>query len=1075
MPSAPPAPLFRLLGPPDLCTPEGIIALGPKQGLVLAGLLLHAGQVVAAGTLTSYVWGSDLPANPASRLRTLVAELRRTLAPIAPGVIVTRAPGYLLDVHPGQSDVGTFHAELSAARAASPQTALAHYDTALALWRGPALDGLHGSPARAEAARLDELRVCAQEERAEVMLSLGRHHALLPELSALTATHPDRERPHAQLMLAFFRCGRTEDALRVYRELRGRLAADSGLEPSPEVQRLHKNILTADPALTLCSPSAPPSLSQLPPSTGVFAGRDTEMRALGQITSGLVAVTGPAGTGKTALAVRWAHSMAEHFPDGRLFVNLRGFDPEPSSADDHVPALLADLGVPPAEVPSDPAARRTLLRSTMHDRRLLIVLDNAADAEQVRPLLPGDPGCLVVVTSRDRLSGLVAIDGARRIALDVLDGEAAHAVLEHVLGADRIGAEPQAAAELTELCGRLPLALRIAAAQLADRPRHTIAEYVAELARDRIGRLRIRGDRRADLRDALDLSYATVSEPAQRLFRLSTVVKAPAGVSVTAAAALTGVGHEEAEGLLEALAARHLVETAAGGRFGFHDLLREYGNRLAEADPARDAAVAALLGHYLDRTLAAVGGSSRVPPVERPPVEFTSPADAEDWLTAELPNLVAAVRHAEAGGYDEAAWRLADALLIPLIGRVSGATWLTVAGAGFSAARRQGHALGEAAMRHSLGTLKCRTADLAGARTEHELALAAYRAAGLRGGESLSLRGLGSIHHIEGDWPGAIRLAKEALVIDRELGDTEAEVEGLSNLAMTRAQIGELDEALDDLADALALARERGDRHAEAQVLTNLAYAHSMRADLTEAARILTQAAELHHALGRLDEEINVWCGLGSVHSEAGAYDKAEAYFTAVLDEAARLDDLRLTVLAGCGLAKIACATGDPERAGKLLDTAVTRLGDTRFGYGRYLIASVSTRIALSLGDLEGARKGAEVAVRLSEGGPHEAVTRGLVALVRLREGDVEGCVEEARAALAGHRRSGRRLEQARTLITLGRAHRAGADLAAARECWAEAANLLSGVTVPELAEARGLLETADGRLTGEERAAPAS
>ncbi|HEY1178830.1 MAG TPA: BTAD domain-containing putative transcriptional regulator, partial [Phytomonospora sp.] len=327
MPTVPPGPLFRLLGPPDLRTPEQTVAIGPKQALVLAGLLLRAGEVVAAGTLADYVWGTDLPANPASRLRTLVAELRRTIAPVAPGAIVTRAPGYLIDVAPGACDVHAFHTALTAARGApEPQTALTHYDEALALWHGPALDGLYSQAAQADAARLDELHACAQEESAEVMLTLGRHRTLLPELAALTATRPDRERPHAQLMLALFRCGRTEDALRAYRALRTRLAAESGLEPSPEVQRLHKDILSADPGLALTRPSEPPKCSQLPPGTGVFTGREEQLRALGPIGCGLVALTGPAGIGKTALAVTWAHRIAADFPDGRLFINLRGFD-----------------------------------------------------------------------------------------------------------------------------------------------------------------------------------------------------------------------------------------------------------------------------------------------------------------------------------------------------------------------------------------------------------------------------------------------------------------------------------------------------------------------------------------------------------------------------------------------------------------------------------------------------------------------------------------------------------------------------------------------------------------------------
>ncbi|MBB6034586.1 AfsR/SARP family transcriptional regulator [Phytomonospora endophytica] len=1060
MPTVSSGPLYRLLGPPDLRTPEQTVALGPKQALVLAGLLFRAGEVVAAGTLADYVWGTDLPANPASRLRTLVAELRRTLGGVAPGAIVTRAPGYLIEVSPGQCDVDVFHTALTAARTVTaPETALAHYDEALALWRGPALDGLYSLAAQADAARLDELHACVQEERAEVMLALGRHHTLLPELTALTATRPDRERLHAQFMLALFRCGRTEDALRVYRALRTRLAAESGLEPSPEVRRLHKDILSADPALTVVAPRPARRLSGLPPATGVFAGRDELLTALDGIDGGLVAITGAAGTGKTALAVRWAHRLADDYPDGQLLVNLRGFDPEPTD-DDHTPTVLGGLGVPPIEIPDEPEARRALLHEVTHDRRLIIVLDNATDAAQIRPLLPGEPRCLVLVTSRDRLSGLVAIDGARRVALDSLDATAAVTVLTHVIGADRVHAEPGAAAALADLCGGLPLALRIAAAQLADRPRRTIADHVAELATDRIGRLRIRGDRSADLRAALDLSYASTPEPARRLFRLAAFVNAPAGISVDTAAAITGTGHADAEALLDDLAARHLLEPAADGLHVYHDLVREYGHRLATADPERDTMVTALLDHLLHRTLATVGGSHRVPPLPPParPLPPLTAEQAERRLAAELPNLVAAVHYAGAAGHGETAWRLADALFVPMTGRTAASTRLAVAETGLAAALKDGDPLGEAAMRHALGVVKQRIGDLTAAGTEHTRALSAYRAAGHRRGESLSLQGLAAVRHMEGDLTTAIGLAREALAVDRDTGDTESQIEGLNNLAMTRAQIGDLDEALTDLAGALALARGRGDRHAEAQVLTNIAYAHSMRADLPEAVAILEESAGLYRELGRLDEEINVWCGLGSVHYEAGAHDKARAYFQAVLDEASRLGDLRLTVLAGCGLARAACAVGDLGAAAGHLDVAAEHLGDARFGYGRYLLAAIRARIALERGELDEALERASTALRLSRGGQHESVALGLLAEVHLCRGDVERCIDDAGAALTGHLRAGRRLEQARTLLILGRAHSRRADHSAAEARWSEAFRLLTGTGFPEIAEAWGLL-----------------
>lgn len=505
---------FRMLGP--LLVDDGAswsAIRAAQQRLVAAILLLEAGRAVPVERLVDELWGERPPPSAAATVRGYMMRLRRLLGGGPGGPLVTRGLGYELVVEDSDVDARVFAGLVASGRRAladgRPATAAAKLAHGLALWRGPALADVPASPAvTAEAERLGQLRLAALEDWLDVQLQLGRHADVVDEAQRLVAEHPLRERLWARLMLAQYRCGRRAEALAAYQRARRALVEELGLEPGPELRELQRAVLDGQPELlTPVHPGAAAVAAwarvvpaQLPAETTAFSGRQA---ALAQLDSHLpdpeirrspamVAIAGTAGVGKTALAVHWAHRVRDRFPDGQLYLDLRGWAAgAPLLPIDALAGFLPALGVPAAEVPDEVQQAAALYRSLLAGKRVLVVLDNARGPDQVRPLLPSGPGCMVVLTSRDQLSGLVARDGAVRLGLDALAPEEARILLARLLGAERVEAEPEAVAGLARLCGYLPLALRIAAANLADRQRTTVADYAAELAAgDRLGEAR---------------------------------------------------------------------------------------------------------------------------------------------------------------------------------------------------------------------------------------------------------------------------------------------------------------------------------------------------------------------------------------------------------------------------------------------------------------------------------------------------------------------------------------------------------------------------------------------------------
>ncbi|MFE6866661.1 BTAD domain-containing putative transcriptional regulator [Kitasatospora sp. NPDC057692] len=926
---------FAILGPLEVRTDGGerVRLGGVRQERLLAALLLNAGGAVPVARLVDAVWDDRPPATADRQVRNLAGLLRRAFHradPAGPPVLQTDGRGYriLLDGH--RLDARTFADAVARSRrttaAGEPSAAAADLREALALWRGPVLDGLAGRAITAGAVPLDELRLTAWEDCLDLEAALGRHRAGVPELTALVADHPLRERFVGQLMRALHASGRTADALAAHRRFTTRLADELGLDPSPELRRLHLELLTSAAgredgprpvpdggpddrrdggvrgdhgAAPPTARAAPPRPAQLPPPLATFTGRAAELAALdgfadaaalpadpgspdhatdpdhatgpdgagsapGGPAARICAVSGSAGIGKSTLVVQWAHRQRDHFPGGQLYADLHGFSPEPPLPPHAVLArFLRALGVPGEQVPSVPEEAAALYRSLLAGQRVLVVLDNARSAEQVRPLLPGAPECLTVVTSRSGLAGLTARDGARPLALDLMPARDAVALLDRVIGGRRARSEPTAVSELAAVCGRLPLALAIAASRLAERPGRTVADHVAELrdTGDRLTALAIDGDATSAVRAALDLSYRALPATARTLFRLLSLAPGP-GLSAAAAAALCGERAAVVRPVLEQLTTAHLLTHEGGDRYRLHDLLRLYAAERADAETGRAVRAAARerLGswylHHADAAARLLTPHRRRIPLTAPgpwyePPAFGTAAGAQRWCESEHTQVLQVVRAAAANGADDLAWRLPVVLwsyyfTSPHLDDHEEAARLAVAAAG-----RAGDRYGEGHARNDLATVLGALGRHDETLAELRLARALFASIGDRNGEAHVIGNLGDHSLSTGAYGQARLYFQGALALLRaqpeDLRDDWAIRVCETNIGVTAMWAGRDREAGEYLHRALDRHRSTGDPVLESFTLYYLAD-HNRRLDRPE------QAAErLRQALALID------------------------------------------------------------------------------------------------------------------------------------------------------------------------------------------------------------------------------
>lgn len=884
----------RLLGPVDVLV-DGEVRLVPglRRKTVLAMLALQAGAVVSVDRLVECVWGEAAPLAAQATLQSHVSYLRRTLGERA--ALRSRPPGYVLEVGDAGTDVrAAERLILEGTQATDPRRGAALLCDAVALWRGsPLEDVAETAPFDDHARRLDHLLRRARQSLIDRRLSLGEHSQLIPELDSLSRFHPLDERVHGQLMLALYRAGRQADALAVYERLRAALDEELAVEPGPSSRALERSIRSQDPTLdiggsvTLRAPVRPPA--QLPAAVPAFTGRGRELNRLQALWAGVgsgpvsVIVSGTAGVGKSALAVHWARRVADRFPDGQLHVNLRGFDPvhPPMPPETALRGLIEAFGVPVERLPADLDALSGLYRSLLTGRRMLVVLDNARDAAQVRPLLPGSPGCLAIVTSRNQLASLVATEGAHSLSLGLLTDAEARALLAGRLGADRLKCDPDAVREIIERTVRLPLALAVAAAAVASQPQSSLVS----LARD----LRENGrtldalddaDPVTDIRAVFSWSCRALSTGAARMFRLLGLHPGP-DVTVPAAASLAGIARDQCRKQLAELVRANLLTEHVPGRYTFHDLLRAYATEQAlalEEDDDRWAAIRRAHDHYVHTALLASRrvygpGDLMILGPLYPGVVLEEPADeceALSWLTAEHRVLLAAVEHADAHGFSSHAWRLALTLRKYLRYRCHWHELPATHAVAHDAARRIADVRGQALAHLGLGG-GCSWGVRDDAAADHlEKALLIFSGLGDLAGQGLTRIEQGILCERSGRRDEAIERYEQAFVLCRAAGHRTGQSLALNNIAWICAQSGTPGRAVGLCREALELLRGVGDRPIEAAVLDTLGYAFQHVAEYRRALAAYAEAVELYRAFGGRYHEAETLARVGDTYQSLG-------------------------------------------------------------------------------------------------------------------------------------------------------------------------------------------------------------
>ncbi len=1018
---------------------------------MLANLLLTPGRPVSAETLIDHVWGADPPAKVRGSLWSYIARLRRILAGDAEARLASRSGLYVLEAASESIDLHRFRSLRTQARALSGSGEKEHAARLLReadlLWNGEALAGLPGDWARRTRTALEHERVAAAIDRVELDLALGKESELTGELSELISRHPFDERLVEIQMVALYRTGRQAEAMEAYRQARERLRDELGAEPGPGLRGLHQKILLADPDLAApargwAGRAAGPN--NLPRDISYFTGRAEELNTLAEaIVTGqagtaitVVAIDGMAGVGKSTLAVHLAHLLAGQFPDGQIYLGLQAHDPyeepvDPAAALDTLLHVAGTVGGAAAVAerhrkPGTLDMHAALWREQVAGRRMLIVLDDAGSRDQVGPLLPGTPGCLVLITSRRRLTGLA---GAISLSLNVMGTQDAAELFARVVGPGR-KSDADAIAEVVRLCGNVPLAIQLAASRLRHRPAWTATDLVRLLARTQHRLREIRGEE-LEVAASFELSYRYLPRSQQSAFRQVGCYPGP-DFSLHAAAAASGLSLADTDRVLSGLLDYHMLEEPVHGRFRCHDLLREYSRERSlgeEPEPERRAAMHRLLDYYLQVAASAdllvfphrrrLAVAAAHVPAEPP--EFAGRHDAQLWTEAERQNILAAIQYAAANDFD------AHVTLLP----------------------------------HVIAQFLEDGGHWADAATAHGYALEAWRRLGDRRGEAQARVDLCLSRLRAGYVDDALGHGAQALGICRSLGDDAGAADALDRLGQVHWQAARYPEALVHFEESLAIRRITANRHGEAEVLGHTGVVSWHLGRYGDSRSAFEQALELYRGIGDILGEAKMLCNIGELEQSLGSYGEALAHYQQALPIARE---------------------GNRQAEAVLLNN----IGNAQANLGRYDGALVSLRDALriyrDIGDsrceadtlnnigttfqrmhrseesLVHHRKALSIARVLSE--DYEAA-RALRSMgdVYHHLGKDALALDHYEQALDLSRRIGDQYGEACSLDGLGNATRRTQGEEAARPYWRAALYLFERIGVPEAAIVRSRLD----------------
>ncbi|MEN3537596.1 BTAD domain-containing putative transcriptional regulator [Microbispora sp. ZYX-F-249] len=957
---------FRLLGALEVTADGQRLDLGGvRQHTVLAVLLLEANRPVPVHRLMEAIYGDDPPATSRAQVQICISALRRLFGAYGgEQMIVTRSQGYAFRIDSERIDTHHFESLVLKARQARDnrglEEAVRHYRDALALWRGPALEGIESRIVQSAASWLDEERLAANEDCVQLELDLGRHHEVVSELRRLVEEHPLRERLLGQLMTALYRSGRQAEALQVYRDARRMMIDELGIEPNERLQQLEHAILTADESLdppsretvrVAAEPPPPPAPvavpGMLPAGIADFIGRHGQVEEIRQrltrVSDGaarfavpIVAIAGRAGIGKTTIAVHAAHSVADAFPDGQLFADMHGGISRPVSPMQVLERFLRALGVPGNSLPDGLEERAETYRTLLADRKMLIVLDDVSNESQVLPLLPGNPASGVIVTSRSRLVGLA---GAMHVDVDLFDTTQSVDLLSQVAGQERVESEKSSAEVLAELCGHLPLALRIAGARLAARP-HWSVDQLVERLRDETRRLDELMHGEMGIRASISLTYEGISEEARRLLRRLAILDSHI-FSVWTGAALLDRPLVEAQDLLDDLADAHLVEVTSGRgphtQYRIHDLIRVFAReRLAAEEPVaeRKAALSRVLGSLL-----ALIGAARIREfgadvLARDEITIPRPlpeklidqlvAEPMTWFERERYLLVCGIRQAAQAGFAELCWRLAANAAMFFESRVYLDDWRETHEVALEAARQAGDRRGQAEMLYTIGSLSFSEQRFDEARHELEAAVRLFQEVGDDHRIALAIRSIAVLERINGRFAEAVANYEKALEVFHSAGDHVSAAHTLHSLAQLRLDCDDPDGAKTLLAEALTRSKSGGDRRVTAQVLHRMGQAHLQAGEFGLSAGAFEEALTVVRAIGDSIGEALALHGLGIARLRQGKVVEAEETLRTALqlatDSRHRLAEAR--VLAGLG--ELHNALGEPDQAAAHLRRAAS-------------------------------------------------------------------------------------------------------------------------------------------------------